>query len=69
MNKLCIDACDLTGKRVLIRVDFNVPMKDGEITNPARIVAALPTIEYALEQGASVADMYGFLGKNAGDQS
>lgn len=54
MNKLCIDACDLSGKRVLMRVDFNVPMKNGAITNPARIVAALPTIEYALEQGASV---------------
>ena len=54
MNKLCIDQCDLNGKRVLIRVDFNVPMKDGAITNPARIVAALPTIQYALDQGASV---------------
>lgn len=54
MNKLCIDACDLKAKRVLMRVDFNVPMKDGQITNAARIEAALPTIQYALEQGASV---------------
>ena len=54
MNKLCIDQCDLNGKRVLMRVDFNVPMKDGAITNPARIVAAIPTIQYALDQGASV---------------
>ncbi len=54
MNKLCIDNCDLNGKRVLMRVDFNVPMKDGVITNPARIVAAIPTIQYALDQGAAV---------------
>ena len=54
MKKLSIDQCDLAGKRVLIRVDFNVPMKDGAITNPARIVAALPTIKHALDQGASV---------------
>ncbi len=54
MNKLCIDQCDLNGKRVLIRVDFNVPMKNGAITNPARIVAALPTIQHALDNGASV---------------
>ncbi len=54
MNKLTIDQCDLAGKRVLMRVDFNVPMKDGEITNTARIDAALPTIQYALDQGASV---------------
>lgn len=46
----------LKGKRVLIRVDFNVPQKSatGEITNNQRIVAALPTIQHALEQGASV---------------
>ncbi|RME71155.1 MAG: phosphoglycerate kinase [Verrucomicrobia bacterium] len=47
---------DLKGKRVLMRVDFNVPLdkETGKITNPQRIVAALPTIKYALEQGASV---------------
>src|ERR1051325_231183 len=47
---------DLKGKRVLMRVDFNVPQdkKTGAITNTQRIVAALPTIKYALEQGASV---------------
>ena len=47
---------DLAGKRVFIRVDFNVPQdkKTGAITNNARIVAALPTIQYALEKGASV---------------
>src|SRR5215207_1911473 len=47
---------DLAGKRVFMRVDFNVPQdkKTGAITNNARIVAALPTIKYALEKGASV---------------
>lgn len=54
LNKLSIRDLDLAGKRVLMRVDFNVPLADGKITNPARIVAALPTIQYALEQGASV---------------
>jgi phosphoglycerate kinase len=52
-NKLSIKDVDLKGKRVLIRVDFNVPQdkKTGEITNPARIVAALPTIKYAIDNG------------------
>jgi phosphoglycerate kinase len=54
MLKLSIDQCDLAGKRVLMRVDFNVPMKDGGITNTARIDAALPTIQHALDQGAAV---------------
>lgn len=53
-NKLSITDLDLAGKRVLMRVDFNVPLKDGAITNNARIVAALPSIEYALNKGASV---------------
>ena len=54
LAKKTIDTVELSGKRVLIRVDFNVPMKDGAITNPARIVAALPTIKHALDNGASV---------------
>jgi phosphoglycerate kinase len=56
MAKLFIEDLDLAGKRVIMRVDFNVPQDKvtGEITNPARIVAALPTIKYALEKGASV---------------
>jgi phosphoglycerate kinase len=53
-NKLSISDLKLAGKRVLIRVDFNVPLQDGRITNNARIVAALPTIQHALDQGASV---------------
>ena len=53
-KKVSIDQVDLAGKRVVMRVDFNVPMKDGAITNPARITAALPTIQHALDAGASV---------------
>ena len=52
--KLSIDNVDLAGKRVLMRVDFNVPLADGAITNAARIEAALPTIQHALDHGASV---------------
>jgi len=65
-NKLSITDLDLSGKRVLIRVDFNVPLQNGEITNPARIVAALPTINYALDHGAASVILMSHLGRPDG---
>lgn len=62
MSKKIITDVDLKGKTVLIRVDFNVPMKDGEITNDNRIVQALPTIKYAKEQGAKLV-LFSHLGR------
>ena len=54
INKKSIEDMDVSGKRVLARCDFNVPLKDGEITNDKRIVAALPTIQYLVNHGARV---------------
>ena len=54
LNKKSVEDLDVKGKRVLVRCDFNVPLKDGEITNDKRIVAALPTNKYLMEQGAKV---------------
>jgi phosphoglycerate kinase len=54
MNKKTVRDIDLKGKRVFMRVDFNVPMAEGKVTDDKRIKAALPTINYVLEQGASV---------------
>ena len=54
LNKKTIEDIDVKGKKVLARCDFNVPLKDGAITNDKRIVAALPTIKYLMEHGAKV---------------
>lgn len=51
-NKVTIEDLEVAGKRVLVRCDFNVPMKEGKITNDNRIVAALPTIKYLMNKGA-----------------
>ena len=61
IKKLSIRDVDLKGKRVVMRVDFNVPMKDGAITNNQRITAAVPTIQFALENGAKVFHMFIFV--------
>ncbi|XP_028129050.2 probable phosphoglycerate kinase isoform X1 [Diabrotica virgifera virgifera] len=67
LNKLCIDALDLTDQRVLMRVDFNVPLKDGKITNNQRIVAALDTVKYALSKNAKSVVLMSHLGRPDGN--
>ena len=54
LNKKSVEDIDVAGKKVLVRCDFNVPMKNGVITSDARIVGALPTIKYLVDQGAKV---------------
>ena len=65
-EKLSIDSVDLKGKRVLIRVDFNVPIKEGKIKDTNRIDEALPTIRHALDQGAKVVVLMSHLGRPDG---
>jgi len=54
MNKKSIKDVNVSGKKCLVRVDFNVPMKDGVITDENRINGALPTIQYLMDNGAKV---------------
>src|SRR4030067_2710140 len=54
LNKKSITGIDVKGKRVLVRVDYNVPIKDNKVTDDTRIVAAMPTVEYLLDHGAAV---------------
>ena len=53
-NKKSIEDIEVAGKRVLCRCDFNVPTKEGKITSDKRIVAAMPTVKYLVDQGAKV---------------
>eukprot|EP00914_Ancora_sagittata_P010219 GHVO01019711.1.p1 GENE.GHVO01019711.1~~GHVO01019711.1.p1 ORF type:complete len:416 (+),score=67.95 GHVO01019711.1:91-1338(+) len=69
LNKLSIDKIDVSSKRVLIRVDFNVPLKGSEITNNQRIAAAVPTIKYALDKGAKSVVLMSHLGRPDGNRN
>ncbi|XP_036613341.1 LOW QUALITY PROTEIN: phosphoglycerate kinase 1-like [Trichosurus vulpecula] len=65
-SKLTLDKVDLKGKRVIMRVDFNFPMKNKEITNDQRIKAALPSINYCLDNGAKSVVLMSHLGQPDG---
>lgn len=67
MNKLSIKDLDLKGKRVFVRVDFNVPIKEGRVEDDTRIRGALPTIQYAIDEGARIV-LASHLGRPKGER-
>ncbi len=67
MKKMTVEDVELKGKKVLVRVDFNVPMKNGEITDVNRIVQALPTIKYIINEGGK-AILFSHLGRVATEE-
>jgi phosphoglycerate kinase len=69
LNKLSIDSLPIAGQRVFMRCDFNVPQKDGKITNNARIVAALPSIQYCIDNGAKSVVLCSHLGRPDGQKN
>ena len=69
MGAPSVETLDLEGKRVFLRVDFNVPIKNGTITDDTRITASLPTIKYALEKGVSAVILASHLGRPKGKAS
>uniref|UniRef100_A0A646QC97 Phosphoglycerate kinase n=1 Tax=Hemiscolopendra marginata TaxID=943146 RepID=A0A646QC97_9MYRI len=69
LNKLGISSLDVKDKRVLIRVDFNVPLKDGKITNNQRIVAALDSVKFVLDHGAKSVVLMSHLGRPDGQRA
>ncbi|XP_013926833.1 PREDICTED: phosphoglycerate kinase 1-like [Thamnophis sirtalis] len=65
-HKLTLDKVDVKGKRVVMRVDFNVPMKNNQITNNQRIKAAIPSIKHCLDNGAKSVVLMSHLGRPDG---